>query len=325
MFRNQGPKVILWVLGLCLILVLPAVAVAEQYPDRPIEFIVLFAAGGSTDIASRTIGEIAGKELGQPFVVLNKPGGGGSVAIGAVAKAKPDGYTVGSLSIGAMETQPHLVKVPYDPIKDIVPILQYAEYPQGIAVKADSPFKTFKDLLDYARANPGKVTYGTVGAGSAQHLMMERIAMETGIKWSHVPFKGGNPAVTALLGGHITATTVAEFVPQVKAGTMRLLVTTNAKRLSDFPDVPTVPECGYPGLYMVNYVAIGAPAGTPKDRMEKLHRAFKNAMNHPTFKEVMNQWSFEIVYRPGDEVAKIIREGYRIQGELIKKMGLTQN
>jgi len=229
---------------------------------------------------------------------------------------------VAALSIGAMETQPHLVKVPYDPVKDIAPIMQYAEYPQGIAVKADSPLKTFKDLIDYARANPGKVTYGTVGTGSAQHLMMERIAMVTGVKWSHVPFKGGNPAVTALLGGHITATTVAEFVPQVKSGTMRLLATTNVNRLSDFPDVPTVQESGYPGLYMVNYVAIGAPAGTPKDRMEKLNKAFKNAMNHPTFKEVMNKWSFEVSYRPGDEVAKIIREGFKVHGELIKKMGM---
>ncbi len=326
MFRNQGLRAILFALGLCAVLMASGVvSAAEQYPDRPIEFIVLFAAGGSTDIASRTICEIAAKEMGQPFVVLNKTGGGGSVAVGALAKSKADGYTVGSLSIGAMETQPHLVKVPYDPVKDIVPILQYAEYPQGIAVKADSPFKTFKDLLDYARQNPGKVTYGSVGAGSAQHIMMERIAMETGVKWSHVPFKGGNPAVTALLGGHITATTVAEFVPQVKAGTMRLLVTTNGKRLSDFPDVPTVPECGYPGLYMVNYIAIGAPAGTPKDRIEKLHKAFKNAMNHPTFKEVMKKWSFEIGYRPGEEVAKIIRDGYKVHGEIIKKMGLAQN
>jgi tripartite-type tricarboxylate transporter receptor subunit TctC len=322
MFRNHFSKFVLAVICACAMLTLPSGSWAEAYPDRPIEFLVLFAAGGSTDIASRTICEIAGKELGQPFVVLNKTGGGGSIAVGALAKAKPDGYTVGALSIGAMETQPHLVKVPYDPVKDITPIMQYAEYPQGIAVKADSPFKTFKDLIDYARANPGKVTYGTVGAGSAQHLMMERIAMETSVKWSHVPFKGGNPAVTALLGGHITATTVAEFVPQVKAGTMRLLATTNANRLSDFPDAPTVQESGYPGLYMVNYVAIGAPAGIAKDRLEKLHKAFKNAMNHPTFKEVMKKWSFEVSYRSGDEVAKIIRDGYKVHGELIKKMGL---
>jgi tripartite-type tricarboxylate transporter receptor subunit TctC len=296
---------------------------AETYPERPIDFIVLFAAGGSTDISVRTICEITSKEVGQPFVVLNKPGGGGSVAIGALAKAKPDGYTVGSLSVGAMEIQPYLVKVPYDPVKDIVPILQYGEYPQGLAVKADSPFKTFKDLVEFARKNPGKVTYGTTGVGGAQHIMMERIATAAGIKWSHVPFKGGTPAITALLGGHITATTVAEFVPQVQSGTARCLVVFNAKRLSDFPDVPTLPEAGY-NLFMANYLGIGAPAGTPRDRLDKLGKGFKNAMVNPVFRDIMKKWSIEIIYKPGDELAKIIQDGYRMHGEILKKMGLKE-
>lgn len=294
---------------------------AEVYPNKPIEFIVLFAAGGSTDISVRTIGEIASKELGQPIVVLNKPGGGGSVAIAALANSKPDGYTVGSLSVGAMEIQPHLVKVPYDPVKDIVPIMQYGEYPQGIAVKSDAPFKTLKDLIEYAKQNPGKVTYGTTGVGGAQHIMMERIATEAGIKWSHVPFKGGAPAITALLGGHITAVTVAEFVPQVKAGTAKLLVVFNTKRLPDFPDALTMQEAGF-NLSMSNYLGIGAPVGTPKDRLEKLQIAFKNAMNHPTFMEMMKKWSIEVIYNPGDELSKTIKEGYKVHGDIIKKMGI---
>lgn len=302
---------------------IPFPAHAEIYPDRPIEFIVLFAAGGLTDISVRTICEIASKEMGQPFVVLNKPGGGGSVAIAALAKAKPDGYTIGSLSVGAMEIQPYLVKVPYDPVKDIVPILQYGEYPQGLAVSADAPFQTFKDLVEFARKNPGKVTYGTTGVGGAQHIMMERVAIAAGIKWSHVPFKGGTPAITALLGGHITATTVAEFVAQVKGGTARLLVVFNAKRLSDFPDVPTMPEVGY-NLFMANYLGIGAPTGTPKDRLDKLGKAFKNATGNPTFQEMMKKWSIEIIYKPGDELAKIIQDGYKMHGEIIKKMGLKE-
>jgi len=298
-------------------------AQAQTFPDRPIEFIVLFAAGGSTDISVRTICEMASKELGQPFVVLNKPGGGGSIAIGALAKSAPDGYTVGSLSSGAMEIQPHLIKVPYDPIKDIVPIMQYGEYPQGLAVKADAPFNTFKDLIEYARQNPGKVTYGTTGVGGTQHIMMERIATAAGIKWSHVPFKGGTPAITALLGGHITATTVAEFVPQVKSGTAKILAVFGTKRLSDFPNVPTLLEIGY-NIYMVNYLAIGAPAGTPKDRLDKLGKAFKNAMSNSLFVEMMKKWSIESIYKPGDEVAKIIQEGYKVHGEIIKQLGLKE-
>jgi tripartite-type tricarboxylate transporter receptor subunit TctC len=298
-------------------------AQAQNFPDKPIEFIVLFAAGGSTDISVRTICEIASKELGQPFVVLNKPGGGGSIAIGSLAKATPDGYTVGSLSSGAMEIQPHLIKVPYDPIKDLVPIMQYGEYPQGLAVKADAPFNTFKDLVEFARQNPGKVTYGTTGVGGTQHIMMERIAAAAGIKWSHVPFKGGTPAITALLGDHITATTVAEFVPQVKSGTAKILAVFGTKRLSDFPNVPTLLEMGY-NIYMVNYLAIGAPAGTPKDRLDKLSKAFKNAMSHPVFVEMMKKWSIEVIYKPGDETARIIQEGYKVHGEIIKALGLKQ-
>jgi tripartite-type tricarboxylate transporter receptor subunit TctC len=298
-------------------------AQAQKYPEKPVEFIVLFAAGGSTDISVRTICEIAAKELGQPFVVLNKPGGGGSIAIGALAKATPDGYTVGSLSSGAMEIQPHLIKVPYDPIKDIVPVMQYGEYPQGLAVKADAPFNTFKDLVEFARQNPGKVTYGTTGVGGTQHIMMERIAAAAGIKWSHVPFKGGTPAITALLGNHITATTVAEFVPQVKSGTARILAVFGTKRLSDFPNVPTLLEMGYK-IYMVNYLAIGAPAGTPKDRIDKLGKAFKNAMSHPAFVEMMKKWSIEVIYKPGEEIAKDIQEGYKVHGEIIKQLGLKE-
>ena len=202
--------------------------------------------------------------------------------------------------------------------------MQYGEYPQGIAVKADSPFMTLKDLIEYARGNPGKVTYGTTGAGGAQHIGMVRLEKEAGIQWSHVPFKGGTPAVTDLLGGHITATTVAEFVPQVKAGNMRLLATFNSKRLASFPDAPTTLELGYK-VYMANYLGIGVPAGTPKAIVEKLGRAFKNAMNESSFKQVMESFSIEIAYRSGEELAEVIKEGYEIQGKVLKELGLAKN
>ncbi|RJR46823.1 MAG: tripartite tricarboxylate transporter substrate binding protein [Desulfobacteraceae bacterium] len=300
-----------------------APALADDFPTRPIEYIVIFAAGGSTDLAARAIGEVASKQLGQPVVVMNKPGGGGTVGTAALAKAKPDGHTVGSLSTGAMEFKPHMEDLSYDPLKDIVAVMQYGEYPQGIAVKADSPFKTLKDLIEYARANPGKVTYGTTGAGGAQHISMERLAKEAGIKWSHVPFKGGTPAITDLLGGHITATAVAEFVPQVKAGNARLLAVFNSKRLASFPEGPTTLELGYK-VYMANYLGIGVPAGTPKARIEKLAKAFKNAMDDPSFKKVMENFSIEIVYRSGEELAGVIKEGYETQGKVLRELGLAK-
>jgi tripartite-type tricarboxylate transporter receptor subunit TctC len=321
--RSVAGRIAGWVL-LSAAMLVAAPSWAGDFPTRPIEFIVIFAAGGSTDLASRAIGDVAARELGQPVVVLNKTGGGGTVGTAALAKAKPDGHTVGSLSTGAMEFKPHMEDLNYDPLKDIVPVMQYGEYPQGIAVKSDAPFKTLKDLIEYARANPGKVTYGTTGAGGAQHIGMERLGKETGIQWAHVPFKGGTPAVTALLGGHITATTVAEFVPQVKAGNMRLLATFNSKRLASFPDAPTTLELGYK-VYMANYLGIGVPAGTPKPIVEKLAKSFKNAMDDPSFKKVMENFSIEISYRSGEELAKVIKEGYDIQGKVLKELGLAKN
>jgi tripartite-type tricarboxylate transporter receptor subunit TctC len=298
-------------------------AAADSYPQKPIDFIVTFAAGGSTDVIIRAVASIAAKELGQPVIVSNKAGGGGSVGTAFWASQKPDGYTVGIVSLGPMEIQPHLTKVPYDPLKDIVPFMQFGEYPQGLAVKADSPFKSLKDLIEYARQNPGKVTYGTTGVGGAPHITTERLAIEAGVKLTHIPYKGGAPAITALLGGHVTATSVAEFVLQVKGGSARLLAAYNPQRLSDFPDVPTLKELGY-RVTLSNYIGIGVPAGTPRDITEKLHKAFKKAFDDPSIKELMKKWAVEAIYDSGDELAKKIRLGYRDYGEVIKKMGLRE-
>jgi tripartite-type tricarboxylate transporter receptor subunit TctC len=296
---------------------------ADAYPNRPIDFIVTFAAGGSTDVIVRGMTQIAAKEIGQPFVVSNKGGGGGSVGTAYWASQKPDGYTMGIVSLGPMEIQPHLAKVPYDPIKDIVPIMQFGEYPQGLAVKVDSPFKTLRDLIEYARQNPGKVTYGTTGVGGAPHITTERVAIEAEVKLTHIPYKGGAPAITALLGGHVMATSVAEFVLQVKGGTARLLAAYNPQRLSDFPDVPTLKELGY-HVTLSNYVGIGVPAGTPKDVIEKLQKAFKKACDDPSIKELMKKWAVEAIYEPGDELAKKIKVGYKDYGEVIKRLGLRE-
>lgn len=300
-----------------------SVSAADAYPNRPIDFIVTFAAGGSTDVIVRGMTQIAAKEIGQPFVVSNKGGGGGSVGTAYWASQKPDGYTVGIVSLGPMEIQPHLAKVPYDPIKDIVPVMQFGEYPQGLAVKVDSPFKTLRDLIEYARKNPGKVTYGTTGVGGAPHITTERVAIEAGVKLTHIPYKGGAPAITALLGGHIMATSVAEFVLQVKGGTARLLAAYNPQRLSDFPDAPTLKELGY-HVTLSNYVGIGVPAGTPKEVIEKLQKAFKKAYEDPSIKELMKKWAVEAIYEPGDEFAKKIRVGYKDYGEVIKRLGLRE-
>lgn len=298
-------------------------AYGDDFPNKPIEFIVVYAAGGTTDIYMRTLCKIAAEDLGQAIVVLNKTGSGGAIGVQYLAKAKPDGYTAGCFALTAMETQPHFVKL-YDPLKDIIPLMQVCEGPQGICVKVDSPFKTFKDLINYARENPGKVTYGTTGFGSVQHLTMERIATEAGIKWTNIPYKGGAAVIPSLLGGHITASGgVAEFVPHVKAGELRLLVVFNPKRLSEFPEARTLLEEGF-HVSLSNYMGIGVPAGTARDRIEKLHKTFKRAMENPVFLKIMKEMSYEITYKPGDEFAEAIKNGYKLHGEILKKLGLTK-
>ena len=187
----------------------------EKYPARPINFLIGYPAGGTTDICARPLATAAGKILGQPIVIVNKPGGASAVAVATLKTEKPDGYTIGVLPSGAVLSQ-HMRKVPYDSAKDFTPIMQYAVYLYGLVVQTESPWKTFKDFIDYAKANPGKIRYSTAGPGTPQHLVMERLALKEKIKWTHIPFEGGGPAIAALMGGHVEASSqTTEWKKQV--------------------------------------------------------------------------------------------------------------
>ena len=184
-----------------LLIALPWVASAqEKYPTKPINFIVGYPAGGSTDICARPLVTAASKILGQPIIVVNKPGGGSAVGAASLKNEKPDGYTIGVLASGAVLSQ-HMRKVPYDSATDFTPILQYAVYLYGLVVQSDWPWKTFKEFIDYAKANPGKVRYSTAGPGTPQHLVMERLALKEKIKWTHIPFEGGAPGHLCIAWG----------------------------------------------------------------------------------------------------------------------------
>src|SRR4030042_6631171 len=194
------------ILGLFLgIHVIPGAVFAQgKYPTRPINFLIGYPAGGTTDVCARPLVAAASKILGQPIVVVNKPGGAPSVAVATLKTEKPDGYTIGILPSGAVLSQ-HMRKVPYDTAKDYTSIMQYAIYLYGLVVRSDSPWNTFKEFIDYAKTNPGKIRYSTAGPGTPQHLVMERLALKEKIKWTHIPFEGGTPAISALLGGHVEA------------------------------------------------------------------------------------------------------------------------
>lgn len=319
-------NIIFWGLIITLMinfLWLPDCLAQEKYPTKPINFIIGYPAGGSTDVCARPLVAAASKILGQPIVVVNKPGAASAVAVALLKNEKPDGYTIGILPSGAVLSQ-HMRKVPYDSAKDFTPIMQYAVYLYGLVVKSDSPWKTFKDFIEYAKANPGKIRYSTAGPGTPQHLVMERLAMKEKIKWTHVPFEGGPQAITALLGGHVEASSqTTEWKKHVEAGTLRLLAVYGEKRMVDFPDTPTLLELGY-DIVAPSLISIVGPKGLSPQIVETLHQAFKKAMEDPDFIKISRQLDQPALYRGPAELAKHLVEMNESVGALIRSLGLRK-
>ena len=307
---------------LTIMLAITSSALAE-YPDRPINCIVSFEAGGTTDIAARSICDLASKILGQPMVVINKAGGTGSVALASVKKEKPDGYNIVIVAGGIFISQ-HMRQLPFDILKDFTPIIQFAEYPTPVLVRDDSPWKTFKELVEYAKTNPGKIRYGTSGSGSIFHLAMETFALQEGIKWTHIPFKGGHPATMALLGGHIEVmVTPTDFKAFVRPGQLRFLSSFGQSRLPSFPEVPTWKELGY-NIEMIHPAGWVGPKGLPKGVVDKLHGAFKEAMENPAFKRVMKDLEFPILYRNPEDLSREMKELTDYYRKLVKQAGFDK-
>ncbi|RPI99932.1 MAG: tripartite tricarboxylate transporter substrate binding protein [Deltaproteobacteria bacterium] len=278
--------------GLIFIL-MPGLSFAQQYPTKPINLIVTFAPGGTLDVATRMLAAKAEKFLGQPLVISNVGGGGGSVALGQVAKKRPDGYDITSCTSTGLIRIPQLRAVPYS-LEDFVPIMHFAAVQSGVVVKSDSPYKTFKDLIEYARKNPGKVNYATSGAGSPMHIGMEYVADREGIHWTHVPYAGGAPGLAAVLGGHVTAMSDStEWLPHVKEGSLRLIVTHGEKRMKIFPNVPTLRDLGYDFINETVFM-LAVPKGTPPAIVKKLDESFHKAMDDPEFIRTIQTLEFDV-------------------------------
>jgi tripartite-type tricarboxylate transporter receptor subunit TctC len=295
----------------------------EKYPTKSINFIVGYPAGGSTDVCARPLVLTAGKILGQPVVVVNKPGGSSAVAMATLKNEKPDGYTIGILPSGAVLSQ-HMRKVPYDSAQDFTPIIQYAVYLYGLVVKSDSPWKTFKEFIDYAKANPGKIRYSTAGPGTPQHLVMERLALKEKIKWTHIPFDGGGPAIANLLGGHVEASSqTTEWKKHVEAGTLRLLAVYGEKRMSDFSNIPTLLELGY-SITAPSLICVVGPKGLAPEIVEILHGAFKKSMEDSDFIKIGRQLDQPVIYRGPQELSKHLLVMNEEVGSLIRSLGLRK-
>jgi tripartite-type tricarboxylate transporter receptor subunit TctC len=217
-------------------------ALAEEFPVRPITMIVQFAPGTSTDIVARKLADEVSKTLGQPVVCVNKPGGGGTVGVAEMLRSKPDGYTIGCVNMPVLGIIPHMQGVPYDPLKDVAHICVVQPYEYGLYVKADAPWNTLKELVEYIKSHPGEVIFGSIGIGTTNHLIMNRIAKQEHLKFKHVPYKGDGELIPAMIGGHVHAAvgSPSAVVPQVKAGNLKLLTVTSKDRWSYLPEVPTL-------------------------------------------------------------------------------------
>ena len=301
----------------------PAWAQAQNFPAKPITLIVPFPAGGSTDRHMRLLAELAGKQLGQPIIVDNKPGAGGTLAPGAMARtAKADGYTITQFPM-SMLRMAHMQKTAWNPLTDFSYIIGVSGYTFGFTVRSDSPYKSFNDYIAAARKSPGAVDYGSTGAGTSPHLLMEELAENAKVKLNHVPFKGNADLQQALLGGHVSAQSDATgWDKYVDGGQMRLLLTFGEKRTQRWPEVPTAKELGY-GVVSTSPYGLAGPKGMDPAVVQKLHDAFKKAMDDPRHAELMLQLNQDAWYRSGADFAQWAREAFAKDRLLIERLGLA--
>lgn len=313
------------IIAISALLAVPAgTAVAQaRYPSKPIEMIVPFSPGGATDLTTRALAKAAEPILGQPIAVVNKPAGGGVNAMQEIARGKPDGYALINFTAIQAAIAPHMRAVPYDPAKDFTPIMIYGAFNTFVAVRSDSPYKKLSDVLEFAKANPRVLTVGISVIGASSHLGMARLAKDSGAQVTFVPFGGGAPAITALLGRHITsAVTSGEVLPQVQAGEVRLLATLMAQRVPELPDVPTVRDLGFK-WDLNSWLGIAGPPNMPQELVKLLEKAFLGAMNDPAFQKTMKDLAMATVKADSAGARKALEEDLKSFGELLQslKMG----
>ncbi|MFM9983566.1 MAG: tripartite tricarboxylate transporter substrate binding protein [Burkholderiales bacterium] len=295
-------------------------ALGQAFPSRAITLVCPWPPGGSTDTHLRKFAEVASKYVGQSIIVENKPGGGGMLGPGVMAKTqKPDGYTLSQLPVGAFRI-PHMQKVDWDPLKDFTYIIGLTGYTFGLVVKSDTQFKTLKEVIDYAKANPGKFSYGSTGTGTSPHLLIEELGSKVGAQFLHVPFKGNADSTQAILGGHVMAQSDATgWARHVEAGTFRLLVTFGEQRTKW--NAPTAKELG---IDIVSYSPYGivAPKGMDPKLTRQLHDAFRKALDDPEHLKVLQQFDQIYWYKSSEDYSKWAAATFAEERATIERLGL---
>jgi len=302
---------------LSLIVVMPIHA--AEFPTKEVQVIIPWAAGGATDLIFRALAATTGKFLGKAVIVVNRPGGAGAVGYTEAAQAKPDGYTLVS-AITPLAILPHQVKTAFT-YKNFDPIINVVRDPGMFLVRSDAPWKSLKEFLDYAKKNSDMITVGNSGAGGGVHLIALAFEKTAGVQFNHIPFAGGGPSVTALLGGHINTVSVSppEGIEHVKAGKLKIIALFAEKRFELFPDVPTVKEQGV-DFVMGQWRGLAAPKGTPPDVIKKLHDAFKQGMDDPVFRKNAKDMVVNLSYLGPEAFGKLMASDHEFYGKLVKEI-----
>lgn len=302
----------------------PALAAAQPaaYPTRPITLIVPWPAGGQTDLTMRLLAELAGRRLGQPVVVENRPGAAGTLVGPALHAAPPDGYLIGQLPI-TLYRAPLQRKVPWEPLRDITPVIQVSGVTFGIVVPADSAFQSFPDLVSWGRAHPGALTVGSTGMGGTAHLAMEDVLSREGVRYVHVPYKGTADQMLAVASGTLmVGVNSTGFAPYVESGRLRLLANFNAQRSKRWPQVPTLRELGHPEAVYMSPYGIGLPAGADPLVVRKLHDAFHAALFDPRHLQELARYDMEPDYLGTADYGRYVREVSARERQLLARLGL---
>ncbi len=308
----------------CSLLPLSAVVRAQAaWPSQPIKLLIAFPAGGPTDITMRVLAENASRLLGQTVVVENRPGAGGTLPAQQMQQSRPDGHTLAQVPLGVFR-MPYTQKMSWDPLKDLSYIIGVTGYAFGLVVPTDSPIKTWADFVAFAKANPGRLSYGSTGVLTSPHLTMEDIAQRVGVELNHIPFKGSADLMQAILGGQIMAAADSTgFAPHVASGRLRVLNTWGAQRLPKFPDVPTLTELGIP-LVQASPYGIAGPRGMDPSLVQRIHDVFKQAMEQPSHVEVLARYDQALMHMNPQQYLRFAEDTFRREKALVERLGLAK-
>jgi tripartite-type tricarboxylate transporter receptor subunit TctC len=323
--KFQMMKSIIQIALLALMAALPATAVAQEWPNRPIKFIVPYPPGGSTDVGARVIGDHLSRVLGQQIVVENKSGASGNIGFDAVAKSAPDGYTV-LIGPDQVTSAPHVFKVAFDPLKDLLPVIQLSRQPVVLAVHPSLGVNSLAELIAMAKAQPG-MSFATSGVGTQQQMVAEWFAQIAGIKLAHVPYRGGGQAINDLIAGHIKIGSLGSspLIPHYKAGTLRLLAQSTQARSPSLSDIPTYQEAGIKGLVLDQWLGAFVPAGTPPAIVARLNTEMGKALGEASVRDTFLQSAQEPVGGSPEAFASLVREDFAKYDRLVRELNIKAN